>query len=506
MADQSTQYNLSNVDTIEHSSSSSGYSTTQALEQPIDIGGTYRVVAHIEKEVATKNGQIALVYEDNTYFGIPPYFGETAASMDYVSNEFTPTKRVIGLQMYAHGVMTATNIAIIPKATYDAGFISYQPYALPNHELTILEAEDRASLAEVVDSGTKNLLDFANLTYQASSNVTVNKTDTQITVTTNNNTWGNAAYKMTLAAGTYYYSCKISNLTVASGTRACIVLDSGSDGHGTRIATFGVSTGTISFPFVWTGGTLYIFYYPGYANTANSNAFTAAENMICTKAAFAVSPKFVPYAKSNYSLTQDKLNKCTKVLSSGSLNDLKDNEIYYLSSDVADMPTSERAWGFVRTTMCGDMTGIQEFFSVTEPRESYVRVLRQGVWQSWIKTGGTTNYKSDVTFTTANTYQKIASVTIPAGAYARISAGEFYSNGIPTGVIISKAVDVASITAGNTFAKVEQSSAATDYQQANLSTSTYFYNTAGVSTFNIFCKCGSSNAKNTVFVTTEILN
>ena len=87
-------------------------------------------------------------------------------------------------------------------------------------------------------------------------------------------------------------------------------------------------------------------------------------------------------------MTQDKLNKCTKVLSSGSLNDLKDNEIYYLSSDVADMPTSERAWGFVRTTMYGDMTGMQEFFSVTEPRESYVRVLRQGVWQSWIKTGG----------------------------------------------------------------------------------------------------------------------
>lgn len=176
-----------------------------------------------------------------------------------------------------------------------------QPPALPNYDLTRLESEDRASLAEVVDSGAKNLLDFANLTSQASSNVTVNKTDTQITVTTNNNTWGNAAYKMTLAAGTYYYSCKISNLTVASGTRACIVLDSGSDGHGTRIATFDVSTGTVSFPFVWTGGTLYIFYYPGYTNTANSNSFTAAENMICTKAAFCLSNKFVPY-RPNYDL------------------------------------------------------------------------------------------------------------------------------------------------------------------------------------------------------------
>lgn len=44
---------------------------------------------------------------------------------------------------------------IITKAVYDAGFTDYQPYAAPNYDLTYLQAEDRAALAEVVDSGAK---------------------------------------------------------------------------------------------------------------------------------------------------------------------------------------------------------------------------------------------------------------------------------------------------------------------------------------------------------------
>ena len=124
--------------------------------------------------------------------------------------------------------------------------------------------------------------------------------------------------------------------------------------------------------------------------------------MICSLADWNASKKFVPRAMTNYELTHDKLNRCSKVLSSGSLNNIKDNEVYYVSSDVSDMPTPDRAWGFVRTTMYGDSTGFQEFFSVTEPRESYVRVLRQNTWQSWKKQSDNVYYTQSTSTSIAN--------------------------------------------------------------------------------------------------------
>ena len=175
------------------------------------------------------------------------------------------------------------------------------PYALPNYDLTQLESEDRAALAEEIDAGAKNILDFANLQFQTQAGTTHTKTDTDITVaSTGTSTWAACTYKMSLSAGNYVFSAKISNLSIGSGGVAKICLDTQADGHGTRAATLAVEqNGTVSKPFTWSGGTLYIMYYPNYSGNLVVTTFKASENMICTKAAFGVSQKFVPH-RPNY--------------------------------------------------------------------------------------------------------------------------------------------------------------------------------------------------------------
>lgn len=173
----------------------------------------------------------------------------------------------------------------------------FQPFSRPNYDLTRLEAEDRAALAEEIDAGAKNILDFANLQFQTQAGTTYTKTDTDITVaSTGTSTWAACTYKMSLSAGNYVFSAKISNLSIGSGGVAKICLDTQADGHGTRAATLAVEqNGTVSKPFTWGGGTLYIMYYPNYSGNLVVTSFKASENMICTKAAFGVSQKFVPY-------------------------------------------------------------------------------------------------------------------------------------------------------------------------------------------------------------------
>ena len=66
----------------------------------------------------------------------------------------------LSLQVVANS--TFSNTVITPMICSQADWKvsqNHTPYTLPNTDLTVLEAEDRAALAEVVDSGAKNRLD-----------------------------------------------------------------------------------------------------------------------------------------------------------------------------------------------------------------------------------------------------------------------------------------------------------------------------------------------------------
>ena len=159
-----------------------------------------------------------------------------------------------------------------------------------NYDLTRLESEDRASLAEVVDSGAKNLIDsptvtVAGITFTADS-------DHYITASPNNSdpreyTYANYQWKTHLKKGNYVLAIDIK--TATSGNSAIVALLNSSS---TIVATINNNqlvnkTGIVYSEFTVTTEGDYGVIMKCYAMVARL--------MICTKAAFGVSNKFVPY-------------------------------------------------------------------------------------------------------------------------------------------------------------------------------------------------------------------
>lgn len=179
---------------------------------------------------------------------------------------------------------------------------TFVPGALPNYDLTRLEAEDRASLAEVVDSGAKNKLQYDLASLKAKN------TD---------GTWNNNAY--TVGGITYTLN---SDMSISiSGTRS-------SEGAAIfNLADYTAVSGDLLSQ--GTTGTYNVFLYArGGSSSCNGDGYTSIAStdigvnrtyalavtaaglavnqryypMICTKAAFGVSPKFVPYRLPNNNL------------------------------------------------------------------------------------------------------------------------------------------------------------------------------------------------------------
>lgn len=180
---------------------------------------------------------------------------------------------------------------------------SYVPYALPNYDLTRLEAEDRASLAEVVDSGAKNKLwyDLASLktnnsdanwtwdgnvaTHTSGVSVTVNS---DMSLSISGNPTGTqfiftlASYNMTTRyAGMYLSGCPTGGnfqsgyaLYVTTAPDATLAYDTG---DGVDLNDTGINAVRII----------------GRANaTTNGKVF---KPMICTLTDVKVSQRYVPY-------------------------------------------------------------------------------------------------------------------------------------------------------------------------------------------------------------------
>ena len=173
----------------------------------------------------------------------------------------------------------------------------YVPYALPNYDLTRLEAEDRTSLAEEIDAGAKNKFDFTNAVF-TDVKAASTKTSTSITITADSNgDWSRSYTSVNLAAGSYVFTTTISNYSKTVGAPVIYIASSATGGNPYGTATI-TGNGTVTCSFnIPTTGTYYLCYYVNDTATASgvSCSYTASNNMICTKAAFGVSSKFVPY-------------------------------------------------------------------------------------------------------------------------------------------------------------------------------------------------------------------
>ena len=173
---------------------------------------------------------------------------------------------------------TLNNVIVKPMVcTLDAWNQStnYQPPALPNYDLTRLEAEDRASLAEVVDSGAKNL--WANGT---SGTISGWRETFQI--------------GQTLKKGTYIISFDSLTSTDTDANTCQIIALNGT----TQVSNYaqcprGNKVYTI-LEISADANALWI-YSSNSSGTGDGDTATFTNGMICTKAAFGVSQKFVPF-------------------------------------------------------------------------------------------------------------------------------------------------------------------------------------------------------------------
>lgn len=206
------------------------------------------------------------------------------------SFNFTTTTNGDNIRVYVSESCEIDNLCIVPKVYRDCGYTDYV-YALPNYDLTRLEAEDRASLAEVVDSGAKNILDVSNIANL--DNVTVSDG----TFTTAGDT-----------ATTLRMDAKLRN---GSTTLATIVNAQTISANGVYNWEFVAVANTNNLLIGHNGGTYngratinltnlvvgqtYVLSLNVTQATNASGQFKWKDVMICTKAAFGVSQKFVPY-------------------------------------------------------------------------------------------------------------------------------------------------------------------------------------------------------------------
>lgn len=242
---------------------------------------------------------------------------------------------------------------------------SYQPYAKSNSELTSLEAEDRAALAEVVDSGKKQLLQF----YDDSTELltaTVQSDGYTVRITGGGETGNTVSYAETVIEVTGEYALKVE----MSSTGTCYLQDVTTT---TTVDTFAYSD--VRF-FTLTAGHRYRIHT--YRAGANYDATVSV--LLCSKAAYEISNKLLPYFADRAPALK------TMTVKSGSLDDVAVNTYAFYHADVTGKPETGK-YAFVRTDVLDSNTAIQHLTYASDPfGKSYVRVKSGGTWRSWLQT------------------------------------------------------------------------------------------------------------------------
>ena len=256
----------------------------------------------------------------------------------------------------------------------------WQPPALPNYDLTRLESEDRAGLIECVDGGAKNKVNIVSPTATIGNITFTHNSDGSITVNgTANNT--DTFYYLTSTTGNSGQSA-VMNV----GSNPCILTGCPSGGAGN---TYELQLATNSGDYRDRGtgidipanssGSVVIAIRAGYA-PSNLKFYP----MICTKAAFGVSQKFVPYRPSYDTIASTYLTKCnTAVVNSGSLDDVSTNTIAYYSNNVSGMPSSVSGYAICETTVFDANVMVQKLYMIDGVYNAFIRMKQTGTWRAW---------------------------------------------------------------------------------------------------------------------------
>lgn len=195
--------------------------------------------------------------------------------------------------------LTFSECMVCDKALYDAD-PSFEIYGRPNYELTKLESEDRAALAEQVDKGAKNILDEWN-------EILKNHTPSGNKVIVNGitYTYANGSITMSGTATENSYLFIITNTMMFSSDTPIVIAWRQKDVSTVTIAVQYtddspiISTDDVIIVPSGKLGTSSLFLTVPTGTTVSGSI----DLMICTKAEYDISPNYVPFALSNPILT-----------------------------------------------------------------------------------------------------------------------------------------------------------------------------------------------------------
>lgn len=241
-------------------------SVGRVAKMPCNIpAGTY-VMGWVS--TATSGSSVITFYKNGTQIAQGGFTNSTS----YSTTSITLTDTANEIELYTNTANTISNVMICPKSLYDAD-TTYEPYALPNTKIT-------PELIELVDSGAKNLLPINSVTSALNYfDITVN-----------------------IKAGTYVVYFGSLSTTDTSSTHMQVAFYKVPD----RKAFVGIEVGTNKYGVVTIPEDIEIVrvYPTASATTSTGYSVTFSNMMICSKSAWDVSQKYVPYGMSNAELTK----------------------------------------------------------------------------------------------------------------------------------------------------------------------------------------------------------
>lgn len=175
----------------------------------------------------------------------------------------------------------------------------YAPFARSNHELTKLESEDRAALAEVVDSGAKNEFIFGEFTSANSGSITMGTDSVTVSGT---QAWAKGYRAFKLSKNTKY----VLSFEISQNDSSAVSISV--TNHPTNPVTVysnlvfsnketGKYSGVFTAP-IDTNIYFIITVNNSSATLAEAKSITVSNIMMATKAACDVSPDYAPYRPS----------------------------------------------------------------------------------------------------------------------------------------------------------------------------------------------------------------
>ena len=242
----------------------------------------------------TPSGGAASTYSMN--YRDPSSVYKTAETGSGMTEQFVGEKTYYAVIDIRNGV-TVSNLTFYPMLRYaDITDDTYEPYKENMNERLIKNKSDIAVNKTTLGTQCKNLFDWKNAIAAKSGDVTFNKTDNYISVTSFG-AWASVAYKLpNLEIGVKYtFSATVSNLSkVASTVKMRLSYGSGGGNSITDIDL--TDNGEYKASFIPTMSTVYVLFYPNFSSTAYTNSFTASDIML--RYADITDSTFEPYKES----------------------------------------------------------------------------------------------------------------------------------------------------------------------------------------------------------------